>query len=224
MDPKAINIALEVVYNNPNIVGIANVQLFTTGESILSYSGKFHSQYLCRPNGTMQVNGYEFSGACSASKYGYSYLSLPVQARHNLEIGNTSNPYTIDITYALSSPNATQYITHQGVVFSWPIKTLDFDLLSYFWIVLIGVIVSRLFKNYTEQQSQTDAATKRRSGVYDYLWIVFSAVIALLIFSNFQQQVHFTHIIINISLAFGFGFGFDKVLEAGQRLDRRQGS
>ena len=87
-------------------------------------------------------------------------------------------------------------------------------MLSYFFIVLIGVIVSRLFKNYTEPQPR-----QRGLQTTDYLWIAFSAVIALIIFANFQQQVHLTrNIITNISLAFGFGFGFDKVLEAGQRL------
>jgi len=92
-------------------------------------------------------------------------------------------------------------------------------LLSYFFIVLIGVIVSRLFKNYSEPHT-------RQTGLQtvDYLWIAFSAVIALIIFAQFQQQVYLTgHIMTNISLAFGRGFGFDKVLETGQRLTKQNG-
>lgn len=214
------NITLEVVFNRPNISGIAGIHLFTTSDSILSYSGTFQTQFFCRSDGTIVPrSGPEIPKTCPA-KYGVLHSISFVSAKHNLEIGNTSNPYTIDITYTNATDDTTP---HQGVVFSWPIKTLDFNLLSYFWIVLIGVIVSRLFKRYTDQQSPTGKSNERPIGVYDYLWIVFSGVIALLIFSNFQQQVHSTtQIIINISLAFGFGFGFDKVLEAGQKLEKTQ--
>lgn len=30
-----------------------------------------------------------------------------------------------------------------SLIFNWPVKTLDFSLVAYFWIVLIGVISSR---------------------------------------------------------------------------------
>jgi hypothetical protein len=76
-----------------------------------------------------------------------------------------------------------------------------------FFIVLIGVIVSRFF------QAQQNQLSRNITGE-DSLWAGISAIIALLIFSNFQQQVTLTrHIITNISLAFGFGFGFDRVLQ-----------
>ena len=232
--PVVKNITLDISYNRPNL-SLAYVQLFTTSDSILTYGdkgggGKFHAQLYCRPpsnpissQGYFVVtldNGTTIKKPCIGTKFGYVDLGLAVSARHTLEVGNTTNPYTVDVTYR----NATGYLTHQGVVFSWPIKTLDMNLLSYFWIVLIGVVVSRLYKHYTDQQLTT-VGPKRPVGVKDILWMLFSAVIALLIFSTFQEQIHLTaHILINISLAFGFGFGFDKVLEAGQKLDRGQNS
>jgi hypothetical protein len=155
------------------------------------------------------------STACQATRYGYDEFGSTVLARHDLEVGNSTNQYALDITY---TTNKTR-MDHSLDIFEWSVSKLDFNLLSYFFIVLIGVIVSRLFKNYSESH------TGRETGLQtaDYLWIAFSAVIALIIFANFQQQVHLTrHIISNISLAFGFGFGFDKVLEAGQRLASKQ--
>lgn len=91
---------------------------------------------------------------------------------------------------------------------------LDLDLVSYFWIVLIGVITSRALTLFKAQQGQRAFVQLQ---IKDYIWIVFSFIIGILIFSSFKNQIDLTSdIIINISLAFGFGFGFEKVLEVGE--------
>jgi hypothetical protein len=209
--PFVTNMSVVVVHNQPNIT-VNTVQL-TTPNSFLTYSGSFDHLLSCDQNGIDLFPNKISRASCYPTTYGFDKFGLSVKSQHNLEVGNSSNPYTIEVDYT----NGTHTPLYRSILFSWPIKTLDFNLLSYFFIVLIGVIVSRLFKNYSESQPrQTGLET------VDYLWIAFSAVIALLIFANFQQQVHLTtHIIINISLAFGFGFGFDKVLEAGQKLERK---
>ena len=96
-------------------------------------------------------------------------------------------------------------LSQASLQFNWPIQTMDFNQLTYFLIVLIGVIVSRYYQ--ISQQNQPNRSITKE----DFLWAGIAAIIALLVFSNFQQQVTLTrHIITNLSLAFGFGFGFDK--------------
>ena len=195
-------ITVSVVHNKPGII-VSNVTLLTNESSPLTFT-EFDGHLFCAPSNNT-------STTCQATRYGYDEFKSTVLARHDLEVGNITNQYALDITYTINKTS----LDHASDIFGWSVSKLDFNLLSYFFIVLIGVIVSRLFKNYSESH------TGRKTGLQtaDYLWIAFSAVIALIIFANFQQQVHLTrHIITNISLAFGFGFGFDKVLEAGQRL------
>jgi hypothetical protein len=151
---------------------------------------------------------------------------LYVKTRHNLEIGNMSNKYQLTIFYtdpknppiSFTSVNTTNHskislarvtsVHPSGVseysdwTFNWPIKTMDLSTLTYFWIVLIGVILSKLStriinqkqKNksnnppsptttappsFGSQQGPIDSLSKS-----DYLWMGISAVIALLIFSS----------------------------------------
>lgn len=194
--------------------------LSTSDSSPLNFAGSFQPLLICLPNAQKDSISHK---PCPTTTYGFDEFESTVSVRHNLEVDNSSSQYQLDIAYTnetgknKATVNTLEHNT--DVTWTWPVNTFDFNLLSYFFIVLIGVIVSRLFKNYTEStQKQTGLQTG------DYLWIAFSAVIALIIFANFQQQVHLTrHIITNISLAFGFGFGFDKVLEAGQRLAKQNG-
>lgn len=62
-----------------------------------------------------------------------------VMVRHDLSVSNTSKAYQIRISYL----NSTGELNQLPLQFVWPIKMLDLDLVSYFWIFLIGVITSR---------------------------------------------------------------------------------
>jgi hypothetical protein len=97
----------------------------------------------------------------------------------------------------------------------------------YFFIVFIGVVVSRYTSkliakkpdnsNDDKNESELDKANHFNKG--DGIWILVSGVITLLIFSSFQEQVELTSFLLtNISLAFTLGFGFDKILDTGSRI------
>jgi hypothetical protein len=135
-----------------------------------------------------------------------------VMVRHDLSVSNTSKAYQIRISYL----NSTGQLNQLPLQFVWPIKMLDLDLVSYFWIVLIGVITSRALTLFKKQSAEERRAVVQLE-IKDYIWIIFSFIIGILIFSSFKNQIDLTSdIIINISLAFGFGFGFEKVLEVGE--------
>jgi hypothetical protein len=185
---------------------INSVKLYTTADSILSYYGDFKLD--------------------QKTKDSLLVYKMNVSAQHNLQVQNSTNIYRI-ATYYINTSGALK----QAVIpFSWPIKTLDFSLLTYFWLVLIGVIVSRFTSRYIEETNHAshDAASNKsiksiEFQTQDYLWIAFSGIIALLIFSEFQKNVQLTsNIITNISLAFGFGFGFDRILDVGQKLQKKK--
>ena len=144
---------------------------------------------------------------------GESTWVFHVTAQHNMLVGNSSNMYNVIISYINSSSWKSN---HVSVPFTWPIKMLNLSTLTYFWIVLIGVIISRLTTDYTKLIATT---ADNKTWMKLYVGIAFSAIIALLIFGNFDQDVpNRGNIIVNISLAFGFGFGFDKALDAGQKF------
>jgi hypothetical protein len=187
---------------------VTNVKLTTRADSILSYHGDFKPVVITKDK--KMVQNYDNSNPS------INIYDMNVTAKHNLEIKNTTDPYTIFVYFQNSTG-----IHRFPVSFTWPIKTMDFNIFTYFMIVLIGVIVSKYVKKIIDSDSKTEegSSTVGQFEQKDYIWIGVSGVIALLIFSNFQQQINLTsHIIANISLAFGFGFGFDKILETGQRL------
>lgn len=127
----------------------------------------------------------------------------------------TPNPNRVVTHIVRQTPNPNLVSQYYYWTFTWPIKTLDLTTLTYFWIVLIGVILSKLSTRVTKNTSSPIGTLSN----YDYLWIGISAIIALLIFSSFQQQVHLTgNILYNISLAFAFGFGFDRILDTTSNL------
>jgi len=147
----------------------------------------------------------------------------------------TPNPNRVVTHIVRQTPNPNLVSQYYYWTFTWPIKTLDLTTLTYFWIVLIGVILSKLSTRIINLKQQnksnnppsptTTASSNNQSGPidslsnYDYLWIGISAIIALLIFSSFQQQVHLTgNILYDISLAFAFGFGFDRILDPTSNL------
>lgn len=136
---------VQVLINHHPDFNVTRLKLFTTANSVLTYKGDFipnENNSKSKTQGVWDMNVY---------------------ARHNLEVGNTSNAYTIDVFYFNNTnPNAMNSIIRFPIIFTWPIETLDFSFLSYFWIVLIGVIVSRISKRYIDPNvaSLKDAAPK----------------------------------------------------------------
>jgi hypothetical protein len=190
LTPINASVEANIYHKIPNDTNtILNVKLFSP-DSVLTF----------RPNFT-KINEY-VNG---------EIWKNDVMVRHDLSVSNTSKAYQIRISYL----NSTGQLNQLPLQFVWPIKMLDLDLVSYFWIVLIGVITSRALTLFKAQQGQRKAFVQLE--IKDYLWIVFSFIIGILIFSSFKNQIDLTSdIIINISLAFGFGFGFEKVLEVGE--------
>jgi hypothetical protein len=203
--PKVSDLSVAVHPRQPDNE-INSIKLYTTADSVLSYYGDFQLDNKTSSN--------------------IPVYKMNVSAQHNLLVQNSTNTYSIAVYFV----NRTGALTQAVMPFSWPIKTLDFSLLTYFWLVLIGVIVSRFTSRYIEDTDQQSREGGTNGSIMtiefqtrDYLWIAFSGIIALLIFSEFQKNVQLTsNIITNISLAFGFGFGFDRVLDIGQKLQKKK--
>jgi hypothetical protein len=132
----------------------------------------------------------------------------------SVNLTNTSKINTCKSTIAkttIASIHLNGASQYDSWTFNWPIKTMDLTTLTYFWIVLIVVILSKLSTRIIDEKTKNPIAFLSN---YDFLWIGIGAIIAVLIFSSYQQLVHLTgNILYNISLAFAFGFGFDKVLQ-----------
>lgn len=56
----------------------------------------------------------------------------------------TPNPNRVVTHIVRQTPNPNLVSQYYYWTFTWPIKTLDLTTLTYFWIVLIGVILSKL--------------------------------------------------------------------------------
>jgi hypothetical protein len=223
-EPIDNNIMIQIYNNLPNIT-ITNVKLSTMSDSILSFNDTFTRLPIIYLKGVSNITKSSTATSANAQKlinwvYPVLQYNLKTRAQHNLEVSNTTNPYTINIFY-LNSTSGKPILQSLPLTFTWPIKTLDFSLITYFWIVLIGVISSRALSRAIKQK-ESDGSNKLASTELqniDYVWILFSFIIALLIFSSFKQQVSLSsHIIANLSAAFAFGFGFDKVLEVAERF------
>jgi hypothetical protein len=198
------------VYHNINTT-IQAVKLSST-DSILSYPPNF------QPVNSILIDNIQRDN-----------YTMTATANHNLQISNVTGVYTMDVLYSNKTSDVLQKWSEP---FNWPTRTMDMSIYSYFWIVLIGVMVSRLLTLVlrTLGSAQPAAGAAGAAGAaaepvklttYDYIWIAFSFIIAILIFSGFSTQVKptlTTSILANISLAFGFGFGFDKVLEVATRF------
>jgi hypothetical protein len=195
------------VYHNMN-TRIQAVKL-STNDSILSYP----------PNFTFVSSGL------TEDVQRDNYI-MKANATHNLQVNNVTGLYTVDVLFFNSMDGSLQ---KWSVPFSWPIKTMDMSILSYFWIVLVGVIGSRVLSLVLDKLEKIKNAenpeVEKKEAVLlendDYVWITFSFIIAILIFAGFSTQVQLTpSIVTNVALAFGFGFGFDKVLEVSKRFEK----
>jgi hypothetical protein len=80
-----------------------------------------------------------------------------ISARHDLSVSNTSKTYQIRISYL----NSTGQLNQLPLQFVWPIMMLDLDLVSYFWIVLIGVITSRALTLFKDQKRHSSNCKSR---------------------------------------------------------------
>jgi hypothetical protein len=156
-----------------------------------------------------------------------------VQAYHPLEIRKLNQTYILTIVYR-TLENQSNNFSQPLVIkenFRWPLDTWDLGNFNYFWIIFSGVLLSRIFPLFTNQERRQDDASNQsgnsisarvteriKLGPIEFLWVPFSAIITLLIFTSFKGQIQPTSDIIgNMALAFGFGFGFDKVLNMGHR-------
>ena len=185
------------IFYNKSLLSIDRVRLSTSSDSILTY--------------------YNSDSNLNTTSPTKAIYTLDVRGKHTGLIGNTSNLYNLDIFYTYNSTGHGKF----SAPFNWPIKTLDFNIIVYFFIAFIGVMVSR----YTSKLSKSRNGDVERDPSHfkqvDGAWILISGVIALLIFSSFQEQVNLTSLLItNISLAFAFGFGFDKILQTGSNTIR----
>jgi hypothetical protein len=185
-------------YETPPIKKIDNIRLSTSIDSILTY---YNSDTISNTTTTFSADN-----KTASSKMFYTVY---VKAKHNGQVSNTTNPYSVDLFYTDSSGRHATYTT----IFSWPIKTLDFNILVYFFIVFIGVVVSRYTNNLIARSDESDkessdesdkessersepkprktssdGSTRFHKG--DGIWLLISGVITLLIFLAFKSRLN----------------------------------
>jgi hypothetical protein len=150
-----------------------------------------------------------------ANKNGLNGYIGTVEVGHPLQVKNSTERYNLYIFYRVNQPMGVP-IHLITIPIIWNVQTLDFNKPTYFWIIFLGVILSRLF---SFSKNEKDFQISLRP--LDLLWVPFSAIITLLIFASFKDQVILTtDLMTNLALAFGFGFGFDKVFETWQKAPK----
>lgn len=137
---------------------------------------------------------------------------MNITVRNDGIINNTKQNYSIVILY---SSDTYKSINKTQIPFPWNIKEQDMALMTYFWIVLAGVLSSTAI-SMLSIAPEGQAVEMRRS---DAIWIALSFIIALAIFSGFNDVKITNYIIFNIGLAFGFGFGSDRILSLAKRFN-----
>jgi hypothetical protein len=172
-----------------------------------------------------------------------SLYTINFIARHDGKIFSQNVSYVADITYINESNGRDVY--HNTVPFNMTIISNDLTILTYFWIVLVGVVISRfidfilsdvtkikeleakLFVTDDPQEGALliDRIDKMKMALYNLdsresLWIIFSFILSILVFASFKETIEtFTDlIIINITIAFAFGFSFDRTIELATRF------
>jgi hypothetical protein len=194
---KRSPITVEILNSSWNV---EKVKLSANSTSFLTYTSE-----ILPKNKTQNPNVYNTSAT----------------VRHPLLVQNSSEPFNLMVFYTEGNNGTKKY---SSFPFVWNIKTLDFDNVSYFFIIFLGVTLSRVFtvrpKGSTGPGDVKGKAAKLSFRISNaaFVWVPFSAIITLLIFSGFKDKVTLTtDLIINFALAFGFGFGFDKVFETWQK-------
>jgi hypothetical protein len=145
--------------------------------------------------------------------------AFQIKAGHPLSIANATEHYAIKVFYRPSAnPAVPSEVKELSIPITWKLQFLDFGQISYFWIILLGVLASRVFSITFSEGNQLSFIRAGKPDLKELLWIPFSAIITLLIYSSFREQVALQpNIFLNLALAFGFGFGFDKVFEVWQK-------
>jgi hypothetical protein len=150
---------------------------------------------------------------------GLAQYFFVVKAGHPLNITNATEHYAIKVFYRpYPNPAAPNEVKELSIPITWNLRFLDFSQISYFWIILLGVLASRVFTITFSGGNQLSFTRADKPDLKELLWIPFSAIITLLIYSSFIEQVDLqANMFLNLALAFAFGFGFDKVLEVWQK-------
>jgi hypothetical protein len=145
--------------------------------------------------------------------------AFQVKAGHPLSITNATEHYAVKVFYRPSAnPAVPSEVKELSIPITWNLRFLDFGPISYFWIILLGVLASRVFSITFPGGNKLSFTRAEKPDLKELLWIPFSAIITLLIYSSFREQVAPQgNIFLNLALAFGFGFGFDKVFEVWQK-------
>jgi hypothetical protein len=193
--PKTAEVSVDVYYKSLPIF-LKGVKLSSNGSSILTTKTTNFE--------TLNKTKYPNSQPMAAN------YTVTLNMGHPLIIGNYSDQYTVNLFYRINNDTGNIYV--EKVPFTWRIQILDWSLLSYFWIIFSGVLLSRMFI--------FKGNSSIRFNALELVWVPFSAVITLLIFSSFMDQMYnklTINILTNLALAFAFGFGFDKVLEVWQK-------
>jgi hypothetical protein len=172
---------------------------------------------------------------------GSNEYNTKIMAKHDGEIFNRTDTFIIDISYWNNTQKTRLY--HNLIPFEMNIHSFDLNITTYFWIVMLGVVVSRFIdfvlrdankiegvkKDIDDNGDTTGEKTRKLNTMKnellviserEALWIIFSFIISILVFNGFKETLSdlTTSILFNISLAFGFGFAFDRTLELATRF------
>lgn len=201
--------------NNITITGHGNSNDDWNSYNEVIIYGKESDLIKPKPSNVSDLTGY--SGVV-AVKY-----TVRLNMGHPLLAGNFSDQYTVNLFYRKIQDSGN--ILVDKIPFTWQIQTLDWSIISYFWILFAGVLLSRMFTfRFRSNDERSKIFIKFTS--LELAWVPFSAIITMLIFSSFMNQIFHTlspNVILNLALTFAFGFGFDKILEVWQKspsLDR----
>lgn len=193
--PKVVSISVFFYFDTKEKIDIKNILLSSTNADI--------SLVEPTPGGSFKK---------VRDDLGRDIWKLDATVGHNLQVQDAVSKYSIHVLYRLGNESLSP--VYQSIVpIEFDIKTMDFNALTYFWFIYIGVILSRLF---SYSKSNNDMTLKLNK--IDLLWVPFSAIITVIIFVSFKEQIILkTDMFSNFALAFAFGFGFDKIFDTLQK-------
>src|SRR5206468_6946461 len=68
--------------------------------------------------------------------------TIRLKIGHQLTVGNYSDQNAVNLYYRKDNDTFSKYV--EKIPFTWHIQTLDWSILSYFWIIFSGVLLSRM--------------------------------------------------------------------------------
>lgn len=133
-NPVKANINVSI-YNLPKNVKIQSIKLFAPSDSFITIPQ------------TELKNDSKKSG----------YYSTSIEARHSGNIFRINNTYTVGVS--LNDTNKMQ--SYNGLIpFKLNVKSLDVNIVTYFWIVMIGVVASRFISFVLEEVNNIQTLDK----------------------------------------------------------------